>query len=510
MNFNSERKKLGICENTFETTAELSLEADLNLPDYCPEIQRILKCCVIPHITSVQNSSGRVNVQGDAEVKLIYVGDNGKLAAFEQNYPIQKFCENNNLSSECAVTARINTDYVNCRAVNSRRVDVRAMLTFIFNAQKKREENILCTAEGSGIQTIEERCNFASLTGVCEKMFSLNEVIEIKKEQHSVSQILNVSSSATATEIKVINNKALLKGECRVKIYYIAENENSVENIEHSMPISQIIEMEGIDENSLTALKLTVCSSRALTKVDSSGEMKLIDISANISANMTAFEEKNVSFIKDTYSTDYEMQTVTKSFEMLNINDSFDTSFTNKVVLESIGVSVDCIICVWCSDLKYSFLTKDKKCILNGSYTSNVIYKDSEGKIDIIQKTVDFEYLIKTKEESERNICFGNVAITGCACNVLADSRLDFKTEIVISGIVLSSSITKYISNIDISDSAVKKCDTSALTVYFSEKNEKIWDIARKYNTTVQAISDENEIYEDFVSEGRMILIPRT
>lgn len=509
MNFNTERKKLGICENAFETTAELSLEADLNLPDYCPEIQRILKCCVIPHVASVQNSSGRVSVQGDAEVKLIYVGDNGKIAAFEQNYPIQKFCENSNLNSECSVTARINTDYVNCRAVNSRRVDVRAMLTFIFNAQKKREENILCCAEGSGVQTIEEGSDFASLIGVCGKMFSLNEVIEIKKEQHPVAQIINVSSSAVATETKVINNKALVKGECRVKIYYIAENENSVENIEHSMPISQIIEMDGVDETSYTALKLTVCSSRALTKVDSSGEMKLIDISVNVCADMTAFEKRNISFIKDAYSTDYEMKTVSKSFELLNINDSFNTSFTNKVVLESIGVSVDCVICVWCSDLKYTFLTKDKKCILTGSYAANVIYKDSEGKFDIIQKTVDFEYTVKTKEESERNICFGNVAITGCACNVAADSRLDFKTEIDISGMVLSSSIIKYLSDIEISDSAPKKCDSSALTVYFCEKGEKLWDIARRYNTTVQAIADENEIYEEAVAEERMLLIPR-
>ena len=509
MNFKTDRKILGICENAFETTAELSLEADLNLPDYCPEIQRILKCCVTPHINSVQNASGRVTVQGNAEIKLIYVGDNGKIAAFEQNYPIQKFCENNNLTSDCAVSAKINVNYVNCRAVNSRRVDVRTMLTFVFGAKKKREENILCCAEGAGVQTVEENCNFASLTGVCEKMFSLNEVIEIEKDRNPVLQILNVSSSAVATEIKVINNKALVRGECAVKIYYISENDNAVENIEHSMPISQIIEMDGVDENSFTALKLSVCSSQALTKVDSSGDMKLIDISVNISANMTAFEEQKISFIKDAYSTDFEMQSVTKSFELLSKNDSFNTSFTNKVVLESIGVSVDCVLCVWCSDLKYAFSTKDKKCLLGGTYSANVIYKDAEGKIDIIQKTVDFEYLLKTAEEAERNVCFGDVTISGCACNVAADSRLDFKTEISISGIVLSSTIIRYISNIDINEASPKQCDNSALTVYFSEKGEKLWDIARRYNTTVQAIASENDINEDYINEERMILIPK-
>ncbi len=509
MNFNTDSKMLGVCETVFETTAEHSLEADLNLPDYCPEIQRILKCCVLPQITTVQNASGRITVQGNAEVKLIYVGDNGKIAAFEQNYPIQKFCENNSLTSDCAVSARVNTAYVNCRAVSSRRVDVRAMLTFIFSAQKKREEKILCSADGAGIQTVTENFDFASLNGVCEKLFSLNEVIEIGSERQPVLQILNVSSCAVASEIKVINNKALIRGECKVKIYYISENENTIENIEHSMPVSQIIEMEGVNEDSVTALKLSVRSSQALTKVDSSGEMKLIDISVTVSANMTAFDIKPVTLIKDVYSTDYETQTVPKSFEVLSLNDTFYTSFTNKVVLESIGVSVDCVNSVWCSDMKYGFSTKDKKCILSGTYVANVIYRDAEGKTDIIQKTVDFEYVLKTKEEVERTVCFGNVSIIGCACNVAADSRLDFKTEIDISGIILTSTIQKYISNIEISESSVKKADNCALTVYFCEKGEKLWDIARKYNTTVDAIASENDISEDCVDSYRMLLIPR-
>lgn len=507
MNFNSESKRLGICEIVFESTVEHSLEADLNLPDYCPEIQRILKCCVCAQITSVQNISGRVTAQGNAEVKLIYASEEGKIAAFEQSYPIQKICENNSLTSDNAIAVKVNTDYVNCRAVNSRRVDVRAMLTFIFKATKKREENILCEANGAGIQTITENYEYASLNGLCEKAFSLNEVIEIKGKS-PVSQIINASACAVSNEIKVINNKALIKGECKVKIYYISENESTIENIEHSMPISQIIEMDGLTENSITALNLTVRSCQALSKVDSSGEMNLVDLSVSISANLNAFEILPVSLIKDCYSTEFEMQTASKSIEVLMLNDTFDTSFTNKVVLESIGVSVDCVSAVWCSDLKYSFSTKDKKCILAGTYLATVIYIDAEGKNDIIQKTVDFEYSVKTKDEAERTVSFGSASISGCACTVSADSRLELKTEIDISGLVLTSVIQKYISSIEISDSTPKRSDDCALTVYYCESGEMLWNIARRYNTTVEAIANENDISGISVDSARMLLIP--
>ncbi len=507
MNYNADYKRLGVCETVFESTAEHSLEADLNLPDYCPEIQKILNCNVTALITSVQNTSGRISVQGNAQVKLVYIGDNAKVAAFEQSYPIQKFCENSSLTAECAVSVKVNTDYVNCRAISPRRIDVRAMLTFVFKAMKKREENILCTADGAGLQIIKENFEFASLSGVCEKGFDLNEVIEIG-EKSAVSQIVNTSACATVNETKVINNKALIKGECKVKIYYISENENTIENIEHSLPVSQIIEMNGLHENSLAAIKFNIISCQAFTKVDSKGEMKLIDLSVNVSANLNAFEIIPFSLIKDCYSTEYETQNSTKSLEILTFNDEFNTSFTNKVVLESIGVSVDCVNAVWCSDLKYSFITKDKKCILNGTYLATVIYKDAEGKNDIIKKTVDFEYTIKTKTDSERYVCFGSVNISGCNCITSADSRLDFKTEIEISGIVLSSSIHKYISSIDMSDKPKNVKEKCALTVYYCESGESLWNIARRYNTTVEAISVENDLSENIVDTARMLLIP--
>jgi len=508
MNFNCETQKLGFCETVFESTAEQSLDADITLPDYCPEIQRILKCSVEANIISVQNTSGRVTAEASAVVRLLYVGENGKPAGYEQSYPLQKFIESNRVTTDSAVSVNINTDYVNCRAVNSRRLDIRAMLTFVFKVQNKREENILCSADGSGIQLMQENYSFSAMRGVCEKSFSLNEVIEMGEKTHPVSQIINVSTCAQASEVKIINNKALVKGDCTVKIYYISENSSTIESIEHALPISQIIELDGTNENSICSLRLSMTSCEAIAKADTSGDMCLIDLNARISAFMAAFEEIPLSLITDAYSTEYEVKNTFKNIELLEYNDKFNSNFTNKVVFESIGVSVDCVLAVWCSDIKYSFSAKDDKCFINGTYQATVVYRDSEGKIGIIQKPVDFDYSSKLGKKSERILCYGSAAISSCFCAVTGDSRLELKTEIFISAVVLSSCTKKYVSAIEINEEGFK-CDKScALTVYFSDKGETLWDIARRYNTTVEAIMAENNISENVIDESRMMIIP--
>lgn len=507
MNLNCETQKAGFCESVFESTAEQSLDADISLPDYCPEIQRILRCTVTPNITSVQNNSGRVTADVSAVVRVLYVGENGNAAAYEQSYPLQKFIESNKITSDSAVSVTVNTDYVNCRAVNPRRIDVRGIMTFFFRAVNKREEHILCGAQGAGIQLMTEDCSFASMTGVCERAFPMSEVIELDENREPISHIINTSPCVTAGEVKIINNKALLKGDCTVKIFYLSEN-GSVESLEHSMPLSQIVELDGLCEKSISSLRLTVSSCEAAVKSNSSGDMRLVDLNMRISAFMASFEEIPLPVISDAYSTEYEVKNTFKNTEVFEYNDSIDSVFTNKVVFESIGVSVDCVLAVWCSDIKYSFNSKDGNCIASGTYNATVIYRDSEGQTGVIQKPVDFEYSSKLPQNAERITCYGYASILGCSCAVTGDSRLELKTEICVKATVFSCKTKKYISAVEILYEHAKNEKPCALTIYFCNSGESLWSIAKRYATTVDAIMLENSIDSDTVDGCRMLMIP--
>ena len=48
------------------------------------------------------------------------------------------------------------------------------------------------------------------------------------------------------------------------------------------------------------------------------------------------------------------------------------------------------------------------------------------------------------------------------------------------------------------------------LVVYYGEKGERLWDIARKYATSVSAIKAVNELNRDVLEDKRLLLISRT
>lgn len=507
MNFESNMKSLGFCETVFESAAEHSVECEFNMPDYCPEIKRIIKCCLKANVTAVQRLEGKINASVNACIRVIYIGENNKVSAYEQIQPIQKTFESDKIRTDSVINVRVNTDYVNCRATSARRVDIKAMLSFVFKMVCKGSETVLTSATGSGIETLERDYMYCDLKAVGEKAFNLTEVAELQSSKPSIGRIIDSSAYISVSSTKIINNKMLLKGDCYIRVIYLSDGDSEVEITEHSIPVSQIIEIEGISDDCETNLDVYVTACETISKIDSSGENKLIDINIRASATVTAFENFDLTLISDLYSTEYKADNSVKFVNVLSKNTDFANTFTNKVTLESIGVSVERVCAVWCEELKHTYSYKNRKCIICGSYQANIMYADSEKQIGVIQKTVEFECAVDLKDEAESVICYPSLQIGACSCSAQSESRLELKTEIFISGKILSAKTVRCVGSVQLSEEN-EKTENCALTIYFSDADEKVWDIAKKYKTSVSAVIQENELEGDIIENKRILLIP--
>lgn len=508
MDYNKENFNIGLYDKVCEASADHALDAEMNLPDYCPEIQRIIKCNVISNIISSRVQNGKIIVEINAVIRLIYADEKGNIASFEQSDSFEKSVEHNSINQNCISDIRIKTDYVNCRATSPRKADIRSMIRIICNVSKKREESILSDVSGCGIQIMKENVDVASITGLNHKIFSVSEIKEISEDKPVVVSIISTQSNAICNEIKVINNKALIKGECNVKVYYLYNEKGEVECVEHNMPINQIIEADGLHEEDKINISLSVYSCEVYSKVNSSGEMRQLDINVGISTFLLSFNETPVSFINDAYSTSYGLINTTKSIEILSFNKKIENSFTNKTVLESIGVSVKKIICSSCSDVSYSYMLKDSECQVSGNYDITILYVDSENQVGIIRKPINFDYSVPLNIPADSIKCLGGISLVGCKCVATGESRLEIKTELYAGFCIFNCKIRKYISSIEPGDKTEEKNSKSSLTIYFADKGETIWNIARKYCTTVEAVTEENELNERILDSSKMLLIP--
>ena len=59
-------------------------------------------------------------------------------------------------------------------------------------------------------------------------------------------------------------------------------------------------------------------------------------------------------------------------------------------------------------------------------------------------------------------------------------------------------------------DDSVKKIRDGdyALKLYYGIEGEDVWEIAKRYSTSVRAVMEENELDSELLSESGMLLIP--
>lgn len=195
MQINVITQSVGVEETLGSCTAEQPIDADITLPDYCPDIRRVLKCLVTPRITAVQTAGDRATADGSAGVCVIYADEQGTVCCFEQTYPFSKYADLKGADENCCVNVRAYTQYANCRAVSPRRLDIHAVVSVAFGISGVKEEEIITGAEGAGIQL---RCcdsRTASLVACTETAFPMSETVPLPDGDPAVSCVLSAQAA---------------------------------------------------------------------------------------------------------------------------------------------------------------------------------------------------------------------------------------------------------------------------------------------------------------------------
>ena len=85
MDYQINTEEITMNEQIANMMAEQSIELDYMLPDYCPEVFKVLRAQMKPNILSERISGNRLMIDGVADITVIYLSENScKLNRIEQ------------------------------------------------------------------------------------------------------------------------------------------------------------------------------------------------------------------------------------------------------------------------------------------------------------------------------------------------------------------------------------------------------------------------------------------
>ena len=306
---------------------------------------------------------------------------------------------------------------------------------------------------------------------------------------------------AQCSEVKLISGKAVAKGEIKLDIAYIPQGTESsaVETMGFSVPFSQVIDIEGIDSES--EISIDIVSAGCSIAVKSSAPREL-ECEIIMLMNCSAVKYTSGEAVTDAYSTLYECScTSLEAAVPGKAERAREKADVSGALIYEDG-SIASVSCCRCE--AGSFTVRDGT--VNGTVLISMIGTNSDGGAIYLENELSYEFDATGYDTEQLRVEAGDVSY-----QLTSDNGADVKAEIYLVMNRMPENSCTALSSIELDEeNVIEKDDRFALKLYRMSEGEKLWDIAKRYKTSIQAMIDENDLSIDSPENGGMLLIPLT
>lgn len=510
MEYTLDREVLPVGEVIFDGCQEQPVDLNVSLPDYCADIQRILKCQIYPKVSSGSVSGDRLMVDGSYTVKIFYLDPAAACV---------RYCDSNNtFSAEIAlkqsadsaqVFAFPRVEYINCRATSPRRLDIHGAFSVCAKVLVQGQNEITGNIQGDDMEQRKKTVSVNKLAGFSQQQFSVDEVLELGPGKPPADSILRTDAFAVLQDFKVTMGKLMVKGEVCVKFLYESTEENGEpEVMEFTVPFSQVLDCDGVTEDCLCNVKIAVLGVEAQIKDDYSGDKSYFDTQIRLFASVSAYRGADITLLTDAYSRKYDLNIDSKQKSFDNLQELTGDTYVHKASLAVEDAQIVKVIDIWSEMASVSAQAADGQMQFKGKYSLCVLAVNAENKPFYFERLIDFEYSRPCGSAGGDLKCSADANVGGISYRIVGNG-IEVKTELRLTAEVYCRISYPAISGVSADETKpAAEDDSAALCIYFAEEGENLWSIAREYRTSVESIRAENGIAGEQVESRGMILIP--
>ncbi len=508
MNLKTHADSFSVSECFAHNKCEQSVNAEVNLPDYCSDVKRILRCIVTPGVANISVSGESVNLSGVIVTRLLYVGEDDRIDCYEHNSTFNCSTHIKGMTENVCLEAQAKTDYINCRALSQRRISITGSVGINVMAFNEKEMSVISQITDCCAECKKETVRVRHLLCQREKTFDLNETVALSQDKPDIAKIVRLRCYPAVSSEKAVADKLLIKGELRCEILYCTENQSQPQKLTHTMPISQILDMPGIDEKSLLTISLSCRQSVAAVRTDSSGKGRLLEIAARVSAFVRGEKEKDITLISDCYCTDCQVQDEYKYGEFPIVLLSERKRASKDCTVDFSAEKIKEIYDMWHKDTSLSFREKDGEIIGRCDFLLCSVFLDGSSAVRYAEKNCAFEFSAASGIRNENLLCEGRGDIVSLEFSAEKDSIVRVKCELDYNfraDVTEKHKLLTAATGIESKDIESKQ---SQLILFFARKGQPLWDIGKKYKTGVSVIMEENSLEGEIMEKDGILLIP--
>lgn len=481
------------------------IEGDVIIPDVKPDVDTVLYIDAVPIIDNYVVNSGQITITGTTEFNILYVSEilPNEIIRISTSIPFKNSFAVANLTPESVINVTLCPSKVSSLILNGRKLSVSTELTA--NLKISTKEEISYIEEVENTETVKqlksEKCVPVFVNDLKTKT-NIRDTAMLTTDQPTIKDILKYDCSVEEDESLISDGKIILKAELHIKIYYTSEKSDEIHLFNVSIPLSAFLDAKDINENNHLELRNTIKNLSIKLLPDSDDLMRIVEFDADVETSAKVFKNTNLEIIEDIYSTEldllpekenitYELNTPT-TIEDITLRGTISIPEDENIkILKSMG-RVKSI----------NLETENNNEMLTGIIDVTVIYRvPSTGKINSVSLDMPMEHMLSQKIHTLENYKIKNIEVTS-----VGNEKYEVKITLEIKGHENKTDSVCILKNLVEMEKPIQK--NTGLTIYFVKPDDTLWKIAKRFHTTIDHISEINNLENpDNLAVGQALIM---
>lgn len=495
---------------------QVTLDDDFNVPDTKPDVDKIIKEQGRVLIKDITPMNGKLLIKGGLQFNLLYISDerNRPVNNIQGEIPFEEIVNMEESCQEDQVIVKWEIEDLSTGLINSRKLSVRAIVSFNCSAEEIYDEETAVEIEGDeDVQSRTSKMDITQLVLNKKDILRVKDEVRIPSGKPNVYDILYHNVALQGVDSRVFSDKVQVKGEFVIFLLYVGDDEaQSLQYYETELPFQSTMECGGCEETMIPNILVDLHNSDLIMKPDEDGEERIIDCEIVLDLDMKVYEDEQVEILSDMYSTKLHLEPERKqvAYKHLVMKNNSKARVSDHI---KVGAGQPKILQI--CNTSGNIHMDEKNIVENGVEVEGVleiqmlyIAEVDDKPLGAIKGMIPFHHLIEMKGIKEDSIVEISPGIEQISSIMLDSEDVEVKVsmnlDVVVFDKVEKSMITDFTEEMfDLE----RLEEMPSVTGYLVKQGDSLWDIAKQFYTTVEEIRELNHLDKENISLGDKLLL---
>ncbi len=502
-------------------TTQMTLDDDFIVPDTMEDMAQVMLSAGEVQIEAVKNQEERVAVKGRLEFRVLYRKEAGGLQAMGGSIPFEEVVNVPELEEKDYVGLSWMLEDLNAEMINSRKLGIQAIITLevrletlrdVEAAVDVREEDGGDSSRQPSVQTLKRTVSAAAIAVRRKDTYRLKEELSLIGGKPNISQLLWRDMKLRDVNVKPLDGKLHIDGDLNVFAIYQAEDENMpVQWIEESIPFSGDLELSGAGEEMIPMVAVRLAHKDMEPRPDYDGEMRQLDVDAVLELDIKLYQDQQVELLSDLYSNRCEItpQRSEAVFDQMLAKNICKCRICEKVKLPQTERILQ--ICHSEGTVKLDEVEIGEDNVeIEGVLEVSLLYltSDDRSPVQAAVEQAPFRCTAECRGIKPDSVYQLNPGLEQLSAVMLGGDMVEIKAVVSLDLLVLQPVSQPTITAIQSAPLDTAKLQSlPGIVGYIVQQGDTLWDIAKKFHTTVDSIAAANELPDSQVKKGTRLLL---